>query len=165
LKTALRLGATKHKHALPVFPHLKENNVRTGFIEQSDFDLLRGLATEPWLRLFLEMAFEYGWRKRELLDLRVRHANVMTGTIRLDVGDTKNDEGREVAMTASIRELVRVAATGKNPDESSPHTENDLPRLRRDRRCKEVRLWQICGFYLARFPQISRPRITQNRCL
>jgi integrase len=115
LKTALRLGATKHKYAVPMFPHLKENNTRTGFIEESDFDLLRGLAPEPWLRLFFEMAFEYGWRKRELLDLRVRQANVTTGTIRLDVGDTKNDEGREVAMTTTIRELVRVAATGKKP--------------------------------------------------
>ncbi len=117
LKTALRLGTTKHKFPVPMFPHLKENNVRTGFIEQSEFDLLRGLASEPWLRLFLEMAFEYGWRKRELLDLHVRQANVTTGTIRLDVGGTKNDEGREVAMTPLIRELVRSAATGKNPDD------------------------------------------------
>ncbi len=117
LKTALRLGATEHKYAVPIFPHLKESNVRTGFIEQSDFDLLRGLATGIWLRLFLEMAFEFGWRKRELLDLRVRQANATTGTIRLDVGDTKNGEGREVAMTKSIRELVRLAATGKNPDD------------------------------------------------
>jgi len=117
LKTALRLGATKHKYSVPMFPHLKENNVRTGFIEQSDFDLLSGLATELWLRLFLEMAFEFGWRKRELLDLRVRQANATTGTIRLDVGGTKDDEGREVAMTRSIRELVRLAAVGKNPDD------------------------------------------------
>jgi integrase len=79
--------------------------------------LLRGLATELWLRLFLEMAFEFGWRKRELLDLRVRQANATTGTIRLGVGGTKRDEGREVAMTRSIRELVRLAAVGKNPDD------------------------------------------------
>ena len=102
LRRALRLGAAKHKYALPMFPHLKESNVRKGFIEQDGF---------------LEMAFEYGWRKSELLDLCVWQANVTTGLIRLDVGKTKNGEGREVKMTSNIRELVRLAAVGKCPDD------------------------------------------------
>jgi len=42
--------------------HLWQKN-----IEQSDFERLRSLVTELWLRLFLEMAFQYGWRKQELL--------------------------------------------------------------------------------------------------
>jgi integrase len=117
LKRALRIGQPKHKYVLPVFPHLKEDNVRAGFIEQEDFDKLRGVATEPWLRLFLELAFEYGWRKNELQDLRVRQANATTGLIRLDVGETKNGDGREVVMSATIRELVRLAAVRKSPDD------------------------------------------------
>jgi len=63
------------------------------------------------------MAFEYGWRKRELLDLRVRQVNIQTKCIRLDVGTTKNNEGREVTMTTTIREMVQLAVTGKNPDD------------------------------------------------
>jgi hypothetical protein len=56
LKRALRLGQPKHKYVLPVFPHLKEDNVRAGFVEQEDFDRLRAVATELWLRLCLECA-------------------------------------------------------------------------------------------------------------
>jgi integrase len=37
--------------------------------------------------------------------------------IRLDVGATKNGEGREVMMTRTIRELVRQAVVGKNSDD------------------------------------------------
>jgi len=117
LKTMLRLGARKHKLNLPLFPHLVENNVRAGFIEQADFDKLRAGASELWLRLFLEIGFEYGWRKREILGLHCRQANVETGLIRLDVGTTKNREGREVAMSAAIRELARQAIRGKTPDD------------------------------------------------
>lgn len=55
LKRALRLGQAQHKYVLPIFPHLRENNVRTGFIEQQGFDALRAAATELWLRLWLEI--------------------------------------------------------------------------------------------------------------
>jgi integrase len=117
LKTMFRLGARTHTFMLPVFPRLTENNIRTGFIEQADFDQLHSQATELWLRLFLEIAFEFGWRKREILGLQVRQANMRTGIIRLDVGTTKNKEGREVTMTKVIRELIRLAVAGKNPDD------------------------------------------------
>ena len=40
-----------------------------------------------------------------------------TSLIRLDVGSTKNDDGGEVTMTKTIRELVRQAVAGKNPDD------------------------------------------------
>jgi hypothetical protein len=117
LKRALRIGQPKHKYVLPLFPHLKEDNVRTGFVEQEAFDRLRAAATELWLRLWLEISFEYGWRRSEPMGLRVRQANPTTGLIRLDVGATKNDDGREVVMTATIRELVRLAIDGKQPDD------------------------------------------------
>jgi integrase len=48
----------------------------------------------------------------------VRQLNVQTGLIRLDVGSTKNGEGREVTMTKNIRELVQQAVAGKKPDDS-----------------------------------------------
>jgi integrase len=117
LKTMLRLGTRAHRLILPMFPHLAENNVRRGFLEESDFERLQSSAREPWLRLFLEIAFAYGWRKDEILKLRVRQVNVETAVIRLDVGSTKNREGREVAMTSTIRELVRLAVVGKQPDD------------------------------------------------
>lgn len=117
LKTMLRLGMVTHKLVVPPFPHLAENNVRHGFVKQEDFDKLCRLAPEPWLRLWLEIAFEYGWRKQEVVGLRVRQVNVRTGLIRLDVGATKNLEGREVTMTKNIRELIGQAVAGKTPDD------------------------------------------------
>ena len=69
------------------------------------------------MRLFLDIAFEYGWRKQEILGLPVRQLKLQTGLIRLDVGTTKNNEGREVSMTSAIRELARQAVAGKKPDD------------------------------------------------
>jgi Phage integrase family len=127
LKTMLRLGLRDHKLTVPLFPRLEEDNVRTGFIEQSGFDKLRELAKELWLRLFLEMAFTYGWRKKQFLTLRVRQADVLTNSIRLDVGTTKNKDGLEVTMTQTIRELVKLAIVGKNPEDYLLTRANDKP--------------------------------------
>jgi integrase len=96
---------------------LKEDNVRRGFVEDADFDRLAAKATEPWLRTFLELAFTYGWRRGELLGLRVRQLNFAARTMRLDVGTTKNGEGREVTMTARVFELLRAATEGKGLDD------------------------------------------------
>ncbi len=84
---------------VPHFPMFRENNVRQGFIEDADFARLAANASELWLRTFLELAFTYGWRLGELLGLRVRQVDLAQQTIRLDVGSTKNGEGREVSMT------------------------------------------------------------------
>ena len=102
---------------VPHFPMLQENNVRKGFVEDADFERLVATANEPWLRTFLELAFTYGWRRGELLGLRVRQVNLNQRTIRLDPGTTKNREGREVAMTPKVLELLRLACEGKQPED------------------------------------------------
>jgi integrase len=117
LKTAFYLAADKLP-SLPVFPaQLKENNTRTGFVEDADYERLAANASELWLRLYLELGFTYGWRKGELLNLRVRHVNLANRKIRLDPGTTKNDEGREVVMTAKVAELLRLAVAAKRGDD------------------------------------------------
>jgi integrase len=102
---------------VPHFPMLRENNARAGFVESKDFARLAAQAGELWLRTLLELAFTYGWRKGELLALRVRQVNCENRTIRLDVGSTKNNEGREVAMTPKIFELLRACIEGKGPND------------------------------------------------
>jgi hypothetical protein len=52
-----------------------------------------------------------------LLGLRVRQVDLRTNLIRLDVGTTKNGEGREVTMTRTIGELVREAVAGKKTED------------------------------------------------
>jgi len=102
---------------VPYFPMLKEQNTRTGFVEEKDYAQLTAGATELWLRTLLELAYTYGWRRGELLSLRVRQNNFEQRTIRLDPGTTKNDEGREVAMTPKVYALLRSACEGKGPND------------------------------------------------
>jgi integrase len=113
----LRRMLTLGKIRLPEFEHLPEKNVRLGFVEDKDFSRLAAAASELWLRTFLEVAYTYGWRKAELLSLRVRQLDLSARTIRLDVGTTKNDEGREVTMSDAVHTLLQQCAYGKGPED------------------------------------------------
>jgi integrase len=119
LRRMFKLGTQCTPPKVRVVPHipmLKEDNTRRGFVEDADFSRLAAEASELWLRTFLELAFTYGWRKGELLGLRVRQVNLPNRTIRLDPGTTKNRQGREVAMTGKVEELLRLALAGKGPE-------------------------------------------------
>lgn len=103
---------------VPYIPLLKEDNVRRGFVEAVDFARLVTVAEacgELWLPVFLELAYTYGWRRGELLGLRVGQVSFASRTIRLDPGTTKNGEGREVVMTSRVEHRLREACTGKEP--------------------------------------------------
>jgi integrase len=102
---------------IPYIPMLREDNARSAFVEDAEYERLTANATELWLRTFLELAYSYGWRRGELLGLRVRQVNFANRSIRLDPGTTKNKEGREVAMTAKVAELLREALVRKRPDD------------------------------------------------
>jgi integrase len=118
LRRALNLGRRSDKvRAVPYFPMLKEDNARRGFVTDADFGRLAAGAGALWLRTFLELAFTYGWRRGELTELRVRQLDFAHRTVRLDPGTTKNGEGREVAMTARVEELLRATVAGKSPED------------------------------------------------
>ena len=89
---------------LPLFSHLREENARTGFVEDTDYARLTANTNELWLRLFLELAYTYGWRKTELLGLRVRQCDLIASSIRLEAAQSKNGQAREVVMTAAVYE-------------------------------------------------------------
>ncbi len=118
LRSMFRLGAEATPPLVDRVPRihmLTESNVRTGFVEQADFDRLCAATSELWLRTFLELGFTYGWRRGELLGLRVKNVDLLGRKIRLDVGSTKNREGREVALTTRALELLRACCAGKRP--------------------------------------------------
>jgi len=50
-----------------------------------------------------------------MLGLCVRQVDLAARTIRLDVGSTKNDEGREVVMTTRVHQLLTECCRGKKP--------------------------------------------------
>jgi integrase len=60
-----------------------------------------------------ETGYNYGWRIGELLRLRVRQIDVVSRTIRLNPGETKNDEGRIIVMTDTVHKLLSQCVIGK----------------------------------------------------
>jgi integrase len=118
LKAAFRIGYGKRRLSrLPLFPHLREADARSGFVEDGDYAKLTASANQLWMRTFLEIAYTFGWRKGELLGLRVHQCNLLTRTIRLEGDQSKNGRAREVVMTAAVYELIKQAVVGKNPDD------------------------------------------------
>jgi integrase len=90
-RLAKRAGRVAH---VPDFPQLTVHNTRTGFFEDSDFRAVLG-ELPPALRPALEFAYLTGWRvPSEVLPLTWAQVDFSAGIVRLEVGTTKNREGR-----------------------------------------------------------------------
>lgn len=82
----------------PYIPSLEIHNVRQGFFEDGELTTVLGaLPTE--VRPAVEFAYLTGWRRAEVLGLTWRQVDFAGGTIRLEPGTTKNDEGRTFPFT------------------------------------------------------------------
>ena len=112
LKRAYRLAeqAGKLLHRLHI-PMLEERNVRQGFFERQEFeDVREHLPME--LRGFVTFAYLTGWRvPSEVLPLQWRQVDRKAGTVRLEPGQTKNDEGRLFPYGDLLPELRDVVET------------------------------------------------------
>jgi integrase len=121
LKRMYRLGyqaSPPRVPSVPHFPHLRENNVRQGFVTPEQYANLVAHCKDHWLRALLETAHNYGWRVSELLNLRVGRVDLVARTIRLDPGTTKNLEGREVTIESDVLlQLFRLCVQGKRPED------------------------------------------------
>jgi integrase len=118
LRRMFTLGRQHRKvREIPIFPHLRENNTRKGFLEDGAFRKIVESRRELWFRCIVELGKTYGWRISELLNLRVKQVDLFSRTIRLEVGTTKNDEGREVTMTDSVSTLLSECIHNKRPDD------------------------------------------------
>lgn len=116
LQRMYRLGIKQEKiYRMPPISMFKENNTRTGFLDDAEYDQLVAVCDKLWLRAILAVAYTYGWRKQELLGLQVSQVDLLNRTIRLNVGETKNDEGRTVAMTQEVYDLLVSCCLGKVP--------------------------------------------------
>jgi integrase len=121
LATLRKIFRHAHKTGLysgepPVIEMFSEaGNVRKGFIEDEAFSRLgtEALRDGLWMRCLVEILYTYGWRRGELLQLRCANIDLRHRTIRLFPGTTKNLEGREVAMTDKVFELLAMACQGK----------------------------------------------------
>lgn len=108
LKRAFSLGARAGKILVkPYIPMLKENNVRTGFFEPAQFQAVLRYLSLP-LRALITFFNITGWRKSDVLPLQWRQVDFQIGTVTLDPGTTKNDEGRVFPFTTELRDLLEA---------------------------------------------------------
>lgn len=120
LKRMFRLGlqATPPKVLrVPRIPKLREDNVRTGFLEDGQYRKLVEYCPELWFRAMVEVGRTYGWRVSEVKTMRVNQVDLIQRVISLHPGTTKNREGRAVTMTEAAYNLLTECVRGKAPDD------------------------------------------------
>ncbi len=102
------------KEQIQKFPKIKllkevdkegKPNTRTGFFEHAEFLDLRNALPE-YLEPVVTLAYESGMRRNEILSLKWSQVDLQQGTITLELGMTKNDEGRIIYISAELREML-----------------------------------------------------------
>jgi len=99
---------------IPYIPMLKESNVRKGFFERHEHLEIRE-ALPQYLKAVSSLAYHSGWRKEEILSRTVDKVDMREGAIRLDPGETKNEEGRTYYMNDEVRADIEAALANRNP--------------------------------------------------
>jgi integrase len=95
----------------------KGSLVYANAITRTERDLETGedIALEiPYMKGYA--AYSFGFRKGELLNLRVRQVDLMERLIQLEEGTTKNNEARKVFMTEEVFQLMRECVRDKKPE-------------------------------------------------
>jgi len=109
LRRGFRLALRARQVAyVPAFPTIRVHNARQGFFEPDQLEAV--LAELPdYLRNLFRFAALTGWRARdEVLPLTWDRVDFTAGVARLDIGTTKNDDGRTYPFGAfpALAELL-----------------------------------------------------------
>lgn len=115
LTKMLRLAYQNGKLArLPFFHKPKEAAPRGGFFERPQYEAVRR-QLEPDLQVAVTIAYTLGWRMQsEVLTLERRHLDVEAGTLRLDPGMAKNDDGRIVYLTPELHSGCEISSGARS---------------------------------------------------
>ena len=149
LSRMLRLAYENNKlMRLPVFRRPKEAAPRQGFFETNEFLSVRKHLA-PDLQVAVTIDFTYGWRTQsEVLPLERRQLDLEAETLRLDVGETKNEDGRLVYLTPELKALLtaqveRVRALERKTGRIIPYLFPHLKgRFKGQRRQDFRKAWQ-----------------------
>jgi integrase len=109
LKRMLNLGAKQTPpkvDRVPHFPMLEENNVRKGFFEHGDFLSLREKLPE-YLQGFVTFGYQTGMRISEITNLTWEKVDLGLGVVRLEPGETKNDDARTVYLSSELIDMLK----------------------------------------------------------
>ena len=107
LKRMLNLGARQTPpkvDRVPYIPMLKENNVRKGFFEHDEFIALRS-ALPSYLKGFVTFGYKAGWRVSEITGLTWNQVDRLQGIVRLEAGETKNNDARTVYLDRELKDV------------------------------------------------------------
>jgi integrase len=116
LRKALRLAHENGRVAsVPVIRGPKPAAPRSGFFEDEAFEAVcQELPID--LQVAARIAFVFGWRiKSEILPLTKQQVDLEAGTLRLELGTTKNDDGRVVYLTPELRSSLGDSSIGCGP--------------------------------------------------
>jgi integrase len=104
LNRMMRLGYEHNKLLRPPVIHkLKEGAARQGFFERNQFEAVRQYLSLD-MQVAVTIAYTFGWcMQSEVLTLERRQLDLEAGTLRLEPGGTKNDDGRVVYLTADLK--------------------------------------------------------------
>ena len=107
LTTMLRLAYRNGKLLrLPLLDRPREGAARQGFFERDQYEAVRRRLPDD-LKVAVTIAYTYGWRMQsEVLALERRQLDLEAGTLRLDPGQSKNDEGRVIYLTQECVSLL-----------------------------------------------------------
>ena len=80
-------------------------------------------STSWWKKLrcgsvLVECGASIGWRKEELLGLKVKQLDFEHRILRLEPNTTKNDDGREAPMFGNMHPLLKACVETKGPDDA-----------------------------------------------
>jgi integrase len=110
LKRMLNLGARQTPPTVERVPHipmLKENNIRKGFFEHDEFLALRD-ALPKHLKGFVTFAYKSGWRSSEIRMLTWSQVDLNNGIVRLEAGETKNDDARTFYLDSELNKIFQL---------------------------------------------------------
>jgi len=123
-RAILRYGLkNKSLRELPEFPeHFDEKSyVRQGYLTHWDFITFCQFIPdeEEWLEALVTMAFVFGFRRGELVYMRVGQIDFVRNRISLPAGSTKNKMPRVTVFNpkGQVGKLLRAMAKGKQPEQ------------------------------------------------
>ena len=120
LKRMFSLGVEKRRIAKATVPTIKitnPDNARKGFLELAQFERLKAELPDYLVGL-VSWLYATGWRVSEARALRWNDIDEAEGIATINVGDSKNREGRHYpyAQVALAREAIERASAARLPD-------------------------------------------------
>jgi integrase len=92
---------------IPFVPMLKESNTRKGFFEHEEYLVLKD-ALPSHLKPLVTFAYHTGWRLGEIRNLTWDKVDLKQGIIRLDPGETKNEEARTIYLNDDLSKEIKA---------------------------------------------------------